>query len=796
MFDFEKLGQFYLGRKYDVTKKTLQDDLLLYDSKDLVTHGVCVGMTGSGKTGLCIGLLEEAAIDNIPSIVIDPKGDMSNLLLTFPDLTAAEFLPWINQDEALRAGQTPEQYSEAQAALWRKGLADWGQDVGRIQKLKNSADFVVYTPGSTAGVPLSILKSFSRPSQEVLEDTEALADLISSSTTGLLGLIGIEADPIKSREHILIANIINHAWSEGRDLDLATLIQAIQSPPFKQIGAFAVDSFYPAKERFELALALNNLLAAPGFAVWLQGEPLEVGRLLYGPGGKPQVSVISIAHLSDNERMFFVTLLLNQVVSWMRSQAGTTSLRALIYMDEIAGYLPPVANPPSKKPLMILFKQARAFGVGVLLATQNPVDLDYKALANAGTWFIGRLQTQQDVDRIIQGLATSTGGSDAKLAKAIAGLGKRVFLLKNIHEDETEIFQTRWCLSYLRGPLTLAQIKQLSSAKKSSFTTAGPAEKKMTSTAAAVRPSLPPQVREFFAPVRGNKPADASLLYKPFLFGLAEVTSVGGTSLPQARITAIMDDAVPVHWDESRAVSLSDSDLQSQPEENAGFVTLTAAAVKAENYKTWTRDFGDYLYRTVKMDVFASTEMKEQSKPGESERDFRIRLSQMAREGRDDQAESLRRKYGSKIANLQERVLRGQQRLEKERSDVRSQGLQTAVTIGATLLGAFMGRKKISATTLSRASTAVRSGMRTAKEQGDISAANESLEILQQQLKDLQAEFEAEMQAIEASTDPLLQKVTVTSIRPKKTDVKVQLLALLWLPHWINPNRDETACFE
>ncbi len=797
MTDFEKLGQFYLGRKYDMAGKTLQEDLLLYDSKDMVTHGVCVGMTGSGKTGLCIGLLEEAAIDNIPSIVIDPKGDMSNLLLTFPDLTAEEFLPWVNHDDAQRSGETLEQFSQTQAAAWKKGLADWGQDGRRVQKLKDSAEFLLYTPGSNAGLPLSILNSFCRPSQEVLDDSEARADLIASLATGLLGLIGIAADPLKSREHVLISSIIHQAWSEGRDLDLATLISAIQTPPFKQIGAFAVDSFFPARERFDLALSLNNLLAAPGFAVWMQGDPLDVAGLLYSPAGKPRVSVISIAHLSDNERMFFVTLLLNQVVSWMRSQPGTTSLRALIYMDEVAGYLPPVANPPSKKPLMILFKQARAFGVGVLLATQNPADLDYKALSNAGTWFIGRLQTEQDVNRVVQGLATSTGGTDAKLAKAISALGKRVFLLKNIHEDETEIFQTRWCLSYLRGPLTLAQIKTLSAKAKTADTAVRTqVNNAVEVVAGSVRPSVPPQISEYFAPVRGSKPADAKLNYQPYILGLGDVTSVGGTSLRQSWITAIEDDAVPVNWDESRSVSLDENDLVKQPEENAGYVALLSAAVKAANYKTWSRDFADYLYRTVKLEVFESIELKEKSKPGESERDFRVRLSQMARESRDHQAELLRRKYAAKIATLQERVMRAQQRMEKERADVRSQGLQTAVSIGATILGAFMGRKKLSATTINRASTAMRNGMRAAKEQGDLSNANESLEVLQQRLTDLQNEFESEMQAIEASTDPLQQKISTTTIRPKKTDIKVRLVALLWLPHWIDANGNASPCFE
>ncbi len=464
MADFEKLGMFYLGKEYNSETKELRDDLVMYDSKDLVTHGVCVGMTGSGKTGLCISLLEEAAIDSIPALIVDPKGDMTNLLLAFPGLSPAEFTPWINEDDARRQNQTPEEFAAAQAGLWKKGLEQWGQDGARIQRLRDAANFTVFTPGSTAGVPISILSSFACPSEETLLDREAVGDLISSTVTGLLGLIGIAADPVKSREHILLANIINHAWQNGRDMDLVALITAIQNPPFERVGAFAVDAFYPAKERFELALSLNNLLAAPGFSTWLEGEPMDIGRLLFTESGKPRHSIFYIAHLSDPERMFFVTLLFNQVVSWMRGQPGTTSLRALLYMDEVAGYLPPVAVPPSKKPLMIMLKQARAYGVGVMLATQNPVDLDYKALSNTGTWFIGRLQTQQDIEKVVEGLRTSAGDINPKLSNALATLGKRIFLMKNIHENAPVIFQTRWALSYLRGPLTLAQIKKLPAA--------------------------------------------------------------------------------------------------------------------------------------------------------------------------------------------------------------------------------------------------------------------------------------------------------------------------------------------
>ena len=786
MTDFEKLGMFYLGKEYDLEKKQLRDDLLMYDSRDLVTHGVCIGMTGSGKTGLCISLLEEAAIDNIPALIVDPKGDMTNLLLTFPGLSAAEFAPWINEDDARRQNTTPEEFAAAQASFWKEGLAQWGEDEARIARLRQSANFTIFTPGSTAGVPVSILSSFARPAEETLLDREALGDLISATVTSLLGLIGITADPVKSREHILLSNIFNHSWQNGQDLDLAALITAIQSPPFERVGAFAVDTFYPAKERFELALSLNNLLAAPGFSTWMEGEPLDISSLLYTAEGKPRHSIFYIAHLNDSERMFFVTLLFNQMLSWMRSQPGTTSLRALLYMDEVAGYLPPVAAPPSKKPLMIMFKQARAFGVGVVLATQNPVDLDYKALANTGTWFIGRLQTPQDIEKVVEGLRTGAGDLDPKLRSAITALGKRVFLMKNIHESQPVIFQTRWALSYLRGPLTLAQIKKLSATGSRPAAPAAPGKRPAAAfgNQTAGRPALPPQITELFAPLRGALRRDATLIYRPAVLGIADLNFPGAPAQRTGRIAWIGDEPLPVDWDSAVEVPFAADELEKSPADKAQFADLAAAAARPENYAGWNKDLAEMLSRSVKLDLFTSSALKITSSPGESERDFRIRISQNARERRDEAIEQLRKRYAGKMAALQERILRAEQKVEKEKIDYRSQSMATAVSVGATLLGAFLGRKKISSSTLSKAGTAMRSGMRTAKERGDISNAEESLEVLRQRLAELEAEFQQESALIEEQTDPMQQRLEVSALRLKKSDVAVRLLALIWLPYW------------
>jgi hypothetical protein len=806
--DFEKLGVFYLGRPYDLAKKKPKPGWLLYDSKDLVTHAVCVGMTGSGKTGLCLGLLEEAAIDGIPAIVIDPKGDLANLMLTFPQLRGEDFAPWINEDDARKKGLSPGDFAAQQAELWKKGLSEWGQSGERIQKLKDAAEFVIYTPGSNAGVPVSIMKSFAAPSQDVLDDVELLRERVSTTTTSLLGLIGVEADPIKSREHILLSTILDQAWRKGQDLDLAALIQQIQAPPLSKVGVLDLDSFYPSKDRFALAMLLNNLLAAPGFSAWLEGEALDVGKMLYGPAGKPRIAIFSIAHLSDAERMFFVTLLLSQTLGWIRGQSGTTSLRAILYMDEIFGYFPPVANPPSKAPLLTLLKQARAYGLGVVLATQNPVDLDYKGLANTGTWFIGRLQTERDKARVLEGLEGAAASSGKKFDKQqmeqlLAGLGSRVFLLNNVHEDAPEVFQSRWTLSYLRGPLTRTQIKMLMSEAKGKGLEARSGDKDQTGQIASsspsprasgllpggARPMLPPEVPQQFIPIRGAQPSGSRLVYQPMLLGGAQVRfsdSKANVDVTEdvTVLAPITDGAVPVDWDHATEAALALSDLEQVPAEGAQFSNLSAAAGKAKNYDAWGKDFSSWLFRNQTVDLLRSPSTKEVSRPGESERDFRVRLQQSGREQRDTQAGSLRQKYAPKIAALQDRIRRAAQMVDRQHTESRSSQLQAAISVGATILSAFLGRKAISATTIGKATTAIRGAGRVIKESQDVGQAEENMGALQQQLAALEAQFKSETESLAAATDPLNEKLETVSLTPTKANIAVKLVALAWTPHW------------
>ena len=452
----EQLGSFYLGGIYD-TRAGLSDTPLLYDARDLTTHAVCVGMTGSGKTGLCIGLLEEAALDKVPALLLDPKGDITNLLLQFPDLQPQDFQPWVNADDALAQGPIPEEYASSTAEAWKTGLGQWGITGDRIRSLSESADFTIYTPGSDAGVAVNILGSLAAPDVDFDDDAEMLRERIGGTVAALLGLIDVKADPVRSREGVLLATIFEHYWRKGEDLDLPKLILSLQTPPVKQLGVFDVETFYPEKDRYEFALAFNNLVASPTFAEWLQGDPLNIDLLLYQDDGQPRHSVFYLAHLTDSERMFFVTLLLESVVTWMRRQSGTTSLRALLYFDEIFGFFPPTAEPPSKRPLLTIMKQARAFGLGAVLVTQNPVDIDYKGLSNAGTWFIGKLQTERDKARVLAGLEGAIADSGGTMAAVdfdalINRLQSRVFLMHNVHADAPVVFHTRWAMSYLPRP--------------------------------------------------------------------------------------------------------------------------------------------------------------------------------------------------------------------------------------------------------------------------------------------------------------------------------------------------------
>jgi len=818
MQDFEQLGAFYLGREFDPEAGKTTDNLLLYDARDLTTHGVIVGMTGSGKTGLALALLEEAAIDGIPSIAIDPKGDLGNLLLAFPDLRPEDFRPWVDEAEAARKGLSPDEFAAQTAETWAKGLAGSGQDGSRIRRFRDAVDLSIYTPGDTAGRPLQILRSFAAPPAEIMQDATAFRDRVMSAVSGLLELLGIKADPVQSREHILLSTILDRAWRAGQNLDIAALINEIMKPPFDKIGVFDIESFYPAKERFGLAMAMNNLIASPGFSAWMEGEPMDVQRLLYTPEGKPRVSIISIAHLSEPERMFFVTMLLNEILAWVRSQSGTGSLRALLYMDEIFGYFPPTANPPSKTPMLTLLKQARAYGFGVLLSTQNPVDLDYKGLANAGTWWIGRLQTERDKMRVLEGLegaasAAGAGFDRGEMEKTLAGLGSRVFLMRNVHDDAPVIFGTRWVMSYMRGPMTLPQIRQAMSLSKPAHATAqsGPGPQTATasrsgtvsaqpppSRAAAsaqvpssapssgtgtARPVLPPGIEEYF--LRPANPS-ADIVYRPGVVGSGRLHFVDAkagvdTWVTRAFVAPLGEDGF-ADWEAASAGADPQTELDRQPVAGAAFSAVPSSALRKQSADQWGKTLVSHMYQNVALDLFACPELKLISKPGETEGDFTARLSQALRERRDEEVEKLKVKYASRLQTLTDRVRRAQERVEREKSQATQQKISAALGAGATLLGALMGRRMINAGTVDRASTTMRRAGRIGKEQADVRRADESLEELKLRLAELERQFEGEVEELHGRFDPAAAGVEKRNVRPRKTDIAIGTIGLCWTP--------------
>ena len=785
MLDFEKLGAFYLGKRYDTDSQKLTEDLVLYDSKDLTTHAVIIGMTGSGKTGLGIGILEEAAMDRIPVIAIDPKGDMGNIMLTFPQLNRASFRPWINTRVATDQGQTPDEYAAGQAALWKKGIGQWGQTAKRIAQLRKNVDIAIYTPGSNAGLPVSVLQSFSAPDQALLDDVDLYRDRVQATATGILTLLGIDADPIASREHILVSRLLDNAWQAGRDLDVPNLIAEIQDPPITKIGVMTIDSFYPAKDRFALAMRLNNLLAAPGFEVWMQGEPLKAKNLLYTKEGKPRISVMSIAHLDDAQRMFFVCMLLNELISWMRAQPGTSSLRAILYMDELFGYMPPVANPPSKKLFLTLLKQARAYGLGLVLSTQNPVDLDYKGLSNTGTWFIGRLQTERDKARVMEGLEGASDGEFDKRAmeRTIAGLGKRRFLLHNVHEDEAVVFNTRWVMSYLAGPLTRDNIRTLMSKARNKVAAAASSLTKPRRKSQQAAPVLPPTVEQYFVRGRGD-----NLVYHPRLVAGGDIVfSSSRYNIEDERAVLhtveFEDGPVAINWDYAEALDVAIDDLESDAGPESSFAECPATASNAKAYAAWNKSYKRWLRQNENITLYRNKRFKLTSIGGETEGDFRVRLQDTASEKRDLAIAKLRKRYAGKVTTLENRLMRAEQAVAVQKQQSTKKKLDTAISFGTAILSAVLGRKRLSSTSANRVGAAIKTASSARKEAADVARAKQTAGKVRKDIATLSKTLEQEVQELETTFDAQLEELDEIIVRAKSTDINVAITGLVWLPY-------------
>ncbi|GDX82326.1 ATP-binding protein [Deltaproteobacteria bacterium] len=764
MIDYEQLGLFYLGRESGKAEP------LLLQSRHLTTHAVVLGMTGSGKTGLSIGLLEEAALDGIPVLAIDPKGDLGNLALTFPELRGADFQAWVDPEESRRKQVSVEALGEATATTWRQGLAGWGQGPDRIARLKAAADVRIYTPGSRAGVPLAMLRSFAAPGADADED--GVRERIVSTAGGLLSLLGIDADPLQSREHVLVSRILQEAWASGRSLDLAGLIHAIQKPPFERIGVLDIESFYPSKDRAGLALALNNLLASPGAAAWLEGEPLDIGRLLYTPEGKPRIAIVSIAHLGDAERMFVVSSLLAELVGWMRSQGGTSSLRALCFMDEVFGFFPPTANPPSKGPMLTLLKQARAFGLGMVLATQNPVDLDYKGLSNCGTWFLGRLQTERDKLRVLDGLegAASGGSFDrAAMERTLSGLAPRHFVLHSVYANGPLTFETRWTLSYLRGPITREEIKRLTVKPATTPATKPTPSGPGSATATLSRPA-PAELAECFVGASGR--------YIAHVLIVSRVHYVDA----KLKIDAWEDVTLAAPWtpdgpDWGAAWPVDRAVVTHDAVAGVAFEPPPAPAMRKGASADLSKRYIAWVYQSRAARLPRSPLTGTIARFGEDPGAFRSRAAQAAREARDVELSVLQAKMAPRIAAQAERVRKAQARLSKEEADAAAANLDTVATWGGAIFGAFFGR----GSAVSKVTQAARTTNRNLGAHDDVSAAQESLSEAVSAQRMLASELEERLRQVGGRYASDTLQFDTVEVRARKADTDVRSVALLWV---------------
>ena len=790
-------GSFHLGKLIDPATGAAGADDLAVGSSDLTTHGVIVGMTGSGKTGLAIDLLEEALLAGIPALIIDPKGDMGNLALTFPDLAPASFQPWVSASQAQSEGITVEALAEKTATSWREGLAAQGIGPERIQQLKDAADVTIYTPGSSAGVPLNVLGSLRAPALSWDTEAEALRDEIEGTVTSLLGLVGITADPLSSREHVLLSNLIENAWRAGTSLDLGTLIGQVQAPPIRKLGVFEVDAFFPPSDRTELALKLNVLIASPAFASWNEGAPLDPQALLFTPEGKPRAAIVYLAHLSDEERMFVTTLVFGKLVTWMRGQPGTSDLRALAYMDEVAGYVPPTATPPAKKPILTILKQGRAFGLGLVLSTQNPVDLDYKAMSNAGTWLVGRLQTENDKARVLEGLRSAAGGTDvAALDTAIGALQKRQFMLVSAKDSRPRVFATRWAMSYLRGPLTKEEVQQLMSAAARA---AGPE----AATAAAAAPAA-----TLAADETSVAPAVAQGTTVSYLDPAAPWAAQVGATAGVTRLKAFLATRVALRYDDTAAgideqqefealygpldsdldldaetvVDFDDRDFRPDAPAGATYVLPAAPISEPKLFTAAAKDVRARLVANRALEVFRNKELKLTSRPGETEEAFLGRCDEAGQMKADAEAAKIKERLEAKKDRLENALELAQRRVQELDTQTKSRQANELISGAGAVLGALLGGRRSARSIASSVGSVASKHGQVATSAERRETAEAKVQQTQDDLTQLEQEILDEVTAIDDKWKTVAESVETVAIRLEATDVRVTDVRLVWVP--------------
>ena len=836
MNTLDQKGTFYLGREYDLETGAITDRPLLYKARHLTTHGVILGMTGSGKTGLGVILLEEALLQGLPTLIVDPKGDITNLLLTFPELRAEDFAPWVDPEGARRRGISVDEYAVREAEKWKKGLAQWDITGERIARLRQAAQFTVFTPGSKAGQPINVLNFLDTPQADWDTHEEELRERVGGIVSALLGLVGVAADPLQSPEHILLARIIEHMWRAGQQLSLPTLIQLLQNPPFQQVGVFELETFFSQKDRFNLARSVNNLIAAPGFEVWQEGTPLSLEALLYATDGRPRASVFYLAHLNDAQRIFFITLLLEAARDWMRVQSGTTDLRMLLYFDEVFGYFPPYpVNPPTKTPLLALVKQGRAAGLGVVMSTQNPADLDYKGLTNAGTWVVGALRADRDKARVLEGLEGAVAeAGDAldrqSLDRALGALKPRVFLFHDIREGKPVFFHTRWAMSYLRGPLTRKQLRELGPfapqtdlpaaservepAPAPPVAAAGPtpavaapvpapveqrAPEPSTPGLSSTPPTLPLDVHQVFLPptvtiewaLRNHEEQsgqsvlarDRRVVYAPHLLGIGRVRMLDRKRDVDhletvARLVQPGERSTLVDWDRGQA-NVGEDELSANPAGEGSYTTVPSTLARAPTIKGWEKDFSDYLYHNISTTILYNPTLELYGRVGESRRDFRVRCEEEARKKRDAEVEKARASMDKVIARVQDKLRREKRELASDEADLGAHRREELLSIGESALNLFTGRR--SSSMITRAS---RKRRMTQGAKADVAESQEVIEDLEEQLETLGEEWQEKVEDITARWADTLENLDTEEVGPRRTDVMIQFCGLAWVPSW------------
>ncbi|MDB1144732.1 MAG: DUF87 domain-containing protein [Alcaligenaceae bacterium] len=803
MNTYEKLGSFYLGSELSTEDNK---DLVLYDAKDLTTHAVIIGMTGSGKTGLGVCLLEEALLDGIPVIAVDPKGDLGNLLLTFDDLSPEKFKPYIDPSEASQKGLSVDELAKQKASLWEKGLEGTYQSKARIKALRQAVDMNLYTPGASYGRPISLLKSLTAPKSIVREDKDIYREKIASSTTAILALMQLDADSL-SRPYILISQILMHYWDKGQDVSIADLIGVIQKPPFERIGVMDLEQIYPNKERFKLAMQLNNVLASPDFEAWVTGEALDTERFLFNESGKPQLSVMNIAHLSESERLFFVTMLLNDILAWMRTQSGTSSLRAILYIDEIFGYMPPISNPATKPLLLTLLKQARAYGLGLVLSTQNPVDLDYKGLSNTGTWFIGKLQTQQDRDKVIGGLlsATEEGFDRDELEEAFNQLGKRKFLMHNVHDSHPILMHSRWAMSFLSGPLSRQHIQQLCATQIPSPVSSIPSKdhKDDLSSSHTERSEkgeylgyspLPPELKQFYLPTERVVTDTSKIVYKACLMGIVNIHHENrpanlNTQSTKAWTCDFSEGAIAVDWDLSQPLYPNHSERIEQigytPLEHAYYHHPISVVSDVNLYRSWEKSLKSWIQQNDTLHLFYSPELKLYSTPEETQSQFIQRISQQLREKRDEALAELKQSLEKKLDALDIKRQKAHIKLEKEQSQASGKTMQFVIDAGTSILSAFFGRKRVSVTNARRLGRSIGKAKGVMSERKDIAVAKQQIQLIEDDIALITQEFEEKRTQIIHQFEPSQMKVETVDVYPKSTGIQVIQFGVAWQPGMI-----------